>query len=343
MGLGQQAAAGQFGWDCSWIKLEDDNMEHTLPRNYSNHQEIKRTGWMLCLYTLIFSGVSYLVANFLIQQAAAENGGMLSQVAWEAVSESGLPYLLALAVGLLIIWGFRRQQFFQDITSVHQKINVKVFLILLCAFVGIQFIFPYFSAAVESLFNLFGLSLQSQMEAASASSTTLSMLIYSSLAAPICEELVFRGAVLHSLEKFGRPFAMIVSSALFGIYHGNFTQGVFAFCAGMILSYTALRFSLKWAIVLHMFNNFVLGDLFSFATANLPATTQTLLLVGIQVIGLVIALYFLIKQRQQIAAFFKNQPTESGAVKSVLTSAGLLIFTGVNLYMAIGSVQPLLQ
>lgn len=73
---------------------------------------------------------------------------------------------------------------------------------------------------------------------------------------PIVEEMMFRGMILQGLRRFGDGFAVIASAAMFGLYHGNFAQAVFAFLCGLILGYVAVRSnSLLPAILIHFLNN----------------------------------------------------------------------------------------
>lgn len=63
------------------------------------------------------------------------------------------------------------------------------------------------------------------------------MMLTIGLAAPIAEELVFRGMVFSRMKEWMKPWtAIIVSSLVFGIYHGNFVQFLFASIVGIFLA-----------------------------------------------------------------------------------------------------------
>lgn len=60
------------------------------------------------------------------------------------------------------------------------------------------------------------------------------------IAAPIAEEMIFRGLVFGRLKEFMKPgWAILVSSLLFGIYHGNVVQFVYASLLGILLCWMA--------------------------------------------------------------------------------------------------------
>ena len=82
------------------------------------------------------------------------------------------------------------------------------------------------------------------------------MLSYLIFIAPILEELIFRGLILNSLKIYGKWFAIIISSILFGILHINFIQTFNAFVMGIILGTIAIKTnSLIPSILIHILNN----------------------------------------------------------------------------------------
>ncbi len=87
-------------------------------------------------------------------------------------------------------------------------------------------------------------------------SGNLAMLVYVVLIAPVTEELLVRGVFLRTLQRTGRWFAIVISSMLFALIHGNFLQAVPAFCVGVVLGYVAMRAgSILPTILIHVLNN----------------------------------------------------------------------------------------
>ncbi len=81
--------------------------------------------------------------------------------------------------------------------------------------------------------------------------------LYAVVVAPVIEEIVFRGYVLRSLQKFGNVFAIFVSSALFGIWHGNLSQAMPIVLSSVVFGYMAIKSnSIIPCIIAHSFNNF---------------------------------------------------------------------------------------
>ncbi len=71
--------------------------------------------------------------------------------------------------------------------------------------------------------------------------------------APFAEELLFRGLIHKNLRKVMNMIpAMLISSLLFGIIHGNIIQGIYAFLIGLICAFVYEKFKTIWApIILH--------------------------------------------------------------------------------------------
>lgn len=77
---------------------------------------------------------------------------------------------------------------------------------------------------------------------------------------PLVEETAFRGLILNYLKKAGAGFftANLIQAALFGVFHMNLVQGIYAALLGFLLGYLAYRYeSIFMPILLHgLFNLF---------------------------------------------------------------------------------------
>lgn len=71
------------------------------------------------------------------------------------------------------------------------------------------------------------------------------------VAAPLIEELIFRGLVYQRIRKlFGVRMAVILSALYFGVYHMNVVQGIYAFLLGILLAWVYEKYQTLWAPVL---------------------------------------------------------------------------------------------
>ncbi len=92
---------------------------------------------------------------------------------------------------------------------------------------------------------------------ASAPITTYAILVVAVFIAPFCEEIFFRGFVFTGLRR-GLPlaWAIIVSSLLFTLAHGDLGSAPALFIIGLALAFLRWRTHSLWpGIILHMLNN----------------------------------------------------------------------------------------
>ena len=58
---------------------------------------------------------------------------------------------------------------------------------------------------------------------------------------PVVEELLFRKLLCDRLKPYGDGITVVVTGLMFGLFHGNLTQGIYAFLFGAFLAYVYLR------------------------------------------------------------------------------------------------------
>lgn len=83
------------------------------------------------------------------------------------------------------------------------------------------------------------------------------VVLYTVLIAPVAEEVVFRGVILHKARRV-LPFlgANVLQAAFFGIYHQNIVQGIYAALCGFLFGLVCRKFnSLYASILLHILVN----------------------------------------------------------------------------------------
>ena len=93
--------------------------------------------------------------------------------------------------------------------------------------------------------------------------TSVSMLfvmLYMVICAPFMEEYVFRKLIVERTIKYGQGVAVVISGLMFGLFHGNLNQFVYAFTLGCFLAFLYVKTGkLKITIAIHMMINFMGG------------------------------------------------------------------------------------
>jgi membrane protease YdiL (CAAX protease family) len=292
----------------------------------------------------IVSGIAMTVSMFIngdffetVMNEVANTGGAIDSaaisdtLAEDSFGNVGLISILGMAAGMLLFLVLRgRRLFTADITETREKMQAGLFIKLYVVAMGAQLIFGIVSAVGEYVLNRFGLSALTLYEESVGALITPLGLLYAMLLGPIMEEIIFRGAIMKQLERFGANYAIILSSLIFALYHLFVFQAVFAFFVGIILAYTAHKYSLKWSILLHiLINSSALGF-----EAVLSVTLFNALMLAFLIVAIIlfVANYSVIKT--QVAAGKSPMPkTFKYAFSGGFVISMFVIFIIVNIGM----------
>ena len=271
-----------------------------------------------------------------VMQAQPLDFDIVMEYLLDSVTSNGWGYILCVLVGALILLLWKRKSFWKnEMFATERKMTVGTFFKLLTVFLSAQLFAQLFSVALEWLLNLMGLSATAALEAAAITSTGFSMFLYITILGPISEELLFRGFLLRMLKPWGKQTAILVSALIFGLFHGNIIQIPFAFLVGLVLGYVTVEYSILWAIVLHIFNNLVMSDLFGRLAQVIPETVSSVLLYGILLACTAVAVVLVIRNRDRVKEFFTANPCDRKAMLAMVTSPGVLIFSTIMLLMSL--------
>ena len=122
-----------------------------------------------------------------------------------------------------------------------------------------------------------------------------------------CEEFLFRGVILSNLRPYGNAAAILVSSLMFSMMHGNVAQFLYTLVAGIIMGTICVLTDSIWpSTLLHMINNSVSVLQESLSERFAPESAYRLMLVVecvIFAIGIVCIAY--------LAATYRSQRTKA--------------------------------
>ena len=282
---------------------------------------LNRQAALLLVYLLIINSVGLLF-------------GVLAQMEWNAVfdpvpAHSGFIYvmshadkeyggiinLIAACTGLCFLAFTRRRQICDSGPSgiFHTDLHPMTWQVLLGCFALTltgQTLADWYQSGMDWTVARLGVQQSwTTTEQIQQASGTIPMFIYVGLLAPVIEELVFRGAILHALKPYGHVFAIVTSAVMFGFFHGDLGQGFFAFLMGLLLGYLACEYSIFWSIALHVFNNLVVSDglelLMGFMSDNMSSYINVLMMLA----GMLAAVLVLYLGRHRIVAFLRENRT----------------------------------
>ena len=146
--------------------------------------------------------------------------------------------ITALLAGGLAAYLFYRKDYPVEFGTLYDSPKYIISIIILAVFLS------HGLNILVSLINCTGfLGTYSQVSQNTGAAAIIITVIKTVILAPVAEELTFRGLIFRRMEIYTSFWpAAIVSSVLFGLYHMNLLQGIYAFLYGIILCLVYKRF-----------------------------------------------------------------------------------------------------
>lgn len=312
-------------------------------RESTYKQTFAKLGWVLIASQVLMMAVVWAGEELHIRWLIARDPMIGAVELMHKLQDSGVWLIVGALAGLTPCLALKLTEHPKQLPAFFGKKNqriggtIMVFCFLLV--MGLQNIASLLTIPVEVTANLLGGSFYSAHASATAASQTASMLLYSVLIAPFCEELMYRGFVLEYLKPYGNTFAILFAAVIFGLMHGNIIQLPMALLCGVLFGYIAVEYSLSASMVLHALTNLTaeilarLGDADEVAAAGV---NQALFAFGL------IALFLCItKLHQPIRAYARQGYAEKKTVKLLMTSPPILLLIIYLIILTAMSITPI--
>lgn len=147
---------------------------------------------------------------------------------------------LLYSLSVVILFGFWYQKRFRalDVKTIPTHFNPWILVGIVLLVPGLQYLTSYVATFTAAINPQWLENYEALIETAGLTDVSLLMGLYAVLIGPICEELIFRGITLSYAEK-DMPFwvANLFQAILFGVYHLNMIQGVYAAFIGLFFGY----------------------------------------------------------------------------------------------------------
>lgn len=117
--------------------------------------------------------------------------------------------------------------------------------------------------------------------------------------APLSEEILFRGIIFKRFDSMLPLWgSSIATAAIFGIYHGNLQQGIYAFVNGIVMCLIVhYGGSLFYSVVYHMVANLISNLCFEYDYINNVIYHPLSIILSIVYLVVAIILYYVIKNK----------------------------------------------
>lgn len=207
----------------------------------------------------------------------------------------------AIACFVVFLLWYAQQMKNESSTIVKEKMKLKhILLIVLLGIalqVGFSFMLNLIAMVKPSWFYNYGLIIEQL-----GGGTSIVSLIYIVVIAPISEELIFRGVLLNKAKKIlPLLWANVLQAFLFGLYHMNMIQGIYAFIIGISLGSICNGFkSIYAAVALHVIINLcglLLGQITISEQYQTPLVFSGIIIISM--VGIIFSMIMLKKDYNQ--------------------------------------------
>ncbi len=244
---------------------------------------------------IVLQNVLALLINF---------AGLTDKYLTDGVFQNGADIIIVLVSFILPYYflgkNMRKVSRVKEPIPLGKPVDPLSFVLAVVAGIGFCMIANIVTSYLTVFLGVFGLELSSpNIPMPTGFAGVLTTVIRVAVVAAISEELTLRGYVMGNLRKYGDKFAVLASSLVFAVMHGNLIQAPFALIAGFGLGYLCIKTGTIWTgIAIHASNNFI-SVAISYAMESLPEDTVNLLytfvLYGFIVFGLIA--FWLLKSR----------------------------------------------
>ena len=195
---------------------------------------------------------------------------------------------------------------------------------------------------IITLFEQFGFKLSQQSDALAEPTTAFGLvitLVSTAVMPALLEEFAIRGVILQPARKYGMAFAIITSSVIFGLMHGNFIQAPFAFIVGACFAFFAIKCDSLWiGVILHFINN-GFSVVMGYVGEKIPEAAFNLMYyIIIGVVALAGIACFVILLLTDRTFFSKSEGNIAGEEAAILSKGQKFVAFFLNAPMIIGFV-----
>lgn len=128
-----------------------------------------------------------------------------------------------------------------------------------CISFAILYISNFVGLAITFMIGLLkGSAVQNALSGLILEADPVVVFVFTVLCAPVAEEWLFRKLLVDRAVKYGEGLSVLLSGLMFGLFHGNLNQFVYAFTLGLFFAFIYVKTGrIRYTIILHMMVNFL--------------------------------------------------------------------------------------
>lgn len=320
------------------------------PEEYKRKRDLRRIGLAIGLPAIILSVIGFLwsfvylfVTKRFFGMSYNEAAELLDNPAVQQVLQiilSCLMFLIPFTIGAKCLKIKISNLIMFDKAKKGTFLPFLFFGIGFCSFSNVAT--SYASGYISSFLEFFGIDAEYNVDFGANPEGVFGFLlsfITTAIVPALVEEFACRGIVLGLLKKYGEGFAIISSSIIFGVMHGNFEQIPFATLVGFILGYIYVKTKSIWVCVaVHCINN-AISVIFTYLSGVVSVNTQNLLYLIYLIISMLAAIVGVLlfaKNSEEKYALDKvdEKITEKQKYTWLFTSWAIIVFLCLNAFEA---------
>lgn len=283
-----------------------------------------KMGWFFCVLEgiMLFVQVLFIILGYLLKIDIEKNMNFLYIVS--AVSYYGVAFpLFALCMSTLD----------GNVCNEKKPLGVLGFFKLFFISFALMNLTNFINVGFYGVFKLFtGHEMASNLDGVLTEVSVL-MVLTTVVLAPVFEELTFRYLALNKLRKYGDKTAILVTSVLFGLFHMNFEQAIYAFAIGLVFGYVVCKTGrVIYTILLHAMVN-LCGGVVPLLVEKIDNPMVELIYTVLFFSFLIIGIVLFILNVKKIKFNQAFEPV-SHPVISFFTSPGMLVFVITSILVA---------
>ena len=299
-----------------------------------------RVGLGLFLYALVPQvlafGFSYLAKLFFPK--------LLAEAWFQLIVSDVFMYLIGAPICLLAMGMPKRKS-----SAPRKKLPLFVFLIAVCLFETASVIGSLIGNTLMGLFSLLvEYDYNSALDSLISDLSLPMIFIFVVVIGPIMEEIIFRYAPLKRLLPYGEFQAVLMTSVIFGLAHGNLYQFFYCVAGGMVLGYLYARTrNILYPILLHILFNFF-GGFVPVLIERAAATNEILetvllffysfLIYGLALAGIILLCLFFRQIKFRSAELALPQ---AGTARLIWLNGGMIALTVTSFLLLLLSFIPI--
>ncbi len=217
-----------------------------------------------------------------------------------------------------------------------ERLKIRDILRYLCIAIGLQYVASLLYTYVSDFFASNGVELaEVDFSYFQTGKSTITVLLYTCVLAPITEELLYRGFIQKALSCVSTRFGIVASALIFGLAHGNVEQFLLAFLVGIFFGKIVERHnSLVPSICVHMGIN-TISLIFSLVSEKMTSSVGDVVLglldFGYLILVIVGILFWIWQERKKPLPY----PMQKQAIRNRVAASSPWLIAAIVVQIAV--------